>query len=72
MHAADRLLVELAGSGLEIDQHDAILLGPFAARLGHRLAAGHVDGDRLGAVDVAAGIDAGHRLLRHGSRAGFR
>ena len=71
MHAAHRFLIELAGSGLEIDQHHALLLGPLAARLGHRLAAGHVDGDRLGGVDVAAGIDAGHAPAPDGSKAGY-
>ena len=64
MHAADRLLVERAGAGLEVDQHHPLLFGPLAAHLGHRQAAGHVDGDRLGAVHVATGIDAGQGLLR--------
>ena len=71
MHAANRLLEELAGAGLEIDQHDAFFLGPFAAGVGHRLATGHIDGDWLGAVDVAAGIDSGDGVLGMEVRRGF-
>ena len=64
MHAANRLPVELAGSGLEINEHDAAFFRSFAARVGDRLATGHVHGDRLGTVDMAAGIDPGQGLPR--------
>ena len=57
MNDAHRLLVGRMGARLEIDQKDQVLLRGFASALGHRVAAGHVHRNGLGAIDMFAGLD---------------
>ena len=58
-----RLVVEVVGPGLEVDQVDELPGRGLPARLGDGHAAGHVHGHRLGEVDVLAGLDRGRGLL---------
>ena len=63
MDAADRLAIELVGPRLKVNEHHPLVLRGFLAGRGDGQAAGHVNGDRLGAIDVAAGAHARGRLL---------
>ncbi len=64
VHAANRLDVELVGTGLEIDQEAQPVAGGFLAAFFHGLAAGHIHGDGLGEIHVFSRCHAGRRMLR--------
>ena len=49
---------------MEIDQETKLLRGGLLAALGDGQAAGHIHGDRLGQVNVLAGVHGGGGLLR--------
>ena len=63
VHGLHGLLVKLVGAGLEIHQEAELLGGGLFAALGDGLAAGHVHGNRLGEIDMFAGINRGGGLL---------
>ena len=63
MHGLDGFLVELVGAGLEIHQEAELLRGGLLAALADGEAAGHIHGNRLGHIDVLAGVHRGGGLL---------
>ena len=63
MHGLHRVLIELVGARLEIHLEAELFRGGLLAALGNGLAAGHIDGNGLGEIDMLAGLDRGGGLF---------
>ena len=63
MHSLHRVLVELVGARLEIHLETELLRGGLLAALGDGLAAGDIDRNRLGEIDMLARVDSGGGLF---------
>ena len=63
VHPPDRILIQLIGTGLEIDLKAQLCAGGEPAAFLHRKTTGNIHGDRLGEIDMFPGLNCSCGLL---------